>query len=206
MLQVEHYRLGPLDNGVYLVRDPDANECVVVDPSYGSEVLLEDIRAKGLRVAWILNTHAHFDHVVMNALFARETGAPIALHPKERELLADAPLQAEWLGLPPPEPSEATRWIEGGDLIPVGERALVVLETPGHSPGGVTFLGDHFIVCGDALFAGSIGRTDLPGADHDQLLRSIREELIHLPDDTIVYPGHGPATTIGVERRTNPFL
>jgi len=205
--KIETFRVGPLDNGVYLVIDEGTGRAALVDPSFESEPILDAIRARGLRLEWILNTHGHYDHVVKNAFFKRETGALLAIHAADVPLLENMRAQAEWMGIehgedsPPPD-----RLLSDGDLIDLGASHLRVLHTPGHSPGGITFLAGDAAIVGDALFAGSIGRCDLPGGDEGTLLAGIRAKLLTLPDETRVYPGHGPATTIGEEKRTNPFL
>lgn len=206
-LKVETYRVGPMDNGVYLVTDEATNHAALVDPSFESEPILDVIRERGLTLDWILNTHGHYDHVINNALFKRETGAPLAIHAGDLPFLEDMKGQALWLGIehvedsPPPD-----KLLEEGDIVEVGNLQLRVLHTPGHSPGGVTFVVENIAIVGDALFAGGIGRTDLPGGDAETLFNSIRNKLFTLPGDTIVLPGHGPSTTIGHEKRTNPFF
>jgi glyoxylase-like metal-dependent hydrolase (beta-lactamase superfamily II) len=205
-MQVQQYAVGPVDNNTYLVFDSQALEAVVVDPSFDSEAVIDDARSRGLRITAILDTHAHFDHVALNAYFVEQTGASILLHQDDLPLYRSMRQQAQWFGLPAPAVCEPGRLLADGDVVAVGAEELVVLHAPGHSPGGVCFLGDGFVIVGDALFAGSIGRTDLPGGDMDKLLQSIQTRLLTLPDETVVYPGHGPATTIGAERRTNPFV
>jgi glyoxylase-like metal-dependent hydrolase (beta-lactamase superfamily II) len=206
-LKLETFTVGPLGNNVYLVIDDATNHAALVDPSFESEPILDLIRERGLQLDWILNTHAHYDHVVNNAYCKRETGAPLAIHPADVPLLENMAGQAAWMGIahgedsPPPD-----RLLEEGDIVEVGQLQLRVLHTPGHSPGGITFLVADAAIVGDALFAGGIGRYDLPGADGRTLLHAIRTKLLTLPDTTRVFPGHGPATTIGEEKRTNPFF
>jgi glyoxylase-like metal-dependent hydrolase (beta-lactamase superfamily II) len=199
--------VGPLDNGVYLVVDEATKATALVDPSFESEPILEEIRARELRLEWILNTHGHYDHVVNNAYFKRETGAPLAIHPADVPFLEGMEQQARWMGIPHREDSPPPdRLLREGEEIEVGSLRLRVVHTPGHSPGGVAFLVGEAAIVGDSLFAGSIGRWDLPGGDEGTLLESIRTRLLTLPDATRVYPGHGPATTIGEERQSNPYL
>ncbi len=205
-LVVEAFRVGPMDNGSYLVYCDGTKEAAVVDPSYDSLVILDRVRELGLNVRWILNTHAHFDHVVENAAFVRETGATLAIHSGELPLLQSLDVQASMFGVEAPEYVEPGHLLSSGEQVPVGKGSLEVRMTSGHSPASVSFVGPGFVICGDALFSGSIGRTDFPGCSHDTLLASIRSELLSLPDETVVYPGHGPATTIGHERTRNPFL
>lgn len=206
-MKVETYRVGPMDNGVYLVIDEATQHAALVDPSFESEFILDIIRERGLTLDWILNTHGHYDHVINNAFFKRETGALLAIHASDVPFLENMRGQAMWLGIkhvedsPPPD-----RLLEEGDVVPVGNLHLRVRHTPGHSPGGITFVVENVALVGDVLFAGGIGRTDLPGGDAETLFHSIRTQLFTLPDETIVLPGHGPSTTIGHEKRTNPFL
>lgn len=190
----------------YLLWDPDSLEAVVVDPGDVSEDLLAMVGSNGLRVTWIVNTHAHVDHAAGNKRLQEFTGAGLALHPKDKDLLEHLDVQARMF-LYPCEPSpEPSRWLKEAETLSVGAFSLKVLETPGHSPGSVSLLGEGFVVVGDALFAGSIGRTDLPGGSFETLIASIQEKLLVLEDDIVVLPGHGPETRIGRERRFNPFL
>jgi hydroxyacylglutathione hydrolase len=205
-MRVIAYTVGPLDNNTCVVLDADSGEAVIVDPSFESARIWHDVERNGWKLVAVLNTHAHLDHVVENALFVERSGAPLALHAGELPILHSLPLQAARFGVETPRSVEPARLLADGDSIAIGNGALRVLHTPGHTPGGISFLGKGFVIAGDVLFAGSIGRTDLPGGDMNQLLNTIRSRLLSLPDETVVYPGHGPQTTIGRERRTNPFL
>jgi hydroxyacylglutathione hydrolase len=205
-MRVLKYRLGPLENNTYIIVDEEGGHAVIVDPSFDSVPLWNEIEANGWKLDWVLNTHAHIDHVVEDAYFVEKSGAPLALHPDDLELLHALPNQAAWMGMETPKQIDPAHLMTDGEVISFGECDLKVVCTPGHSAGSVSFIGDTFAVVGDALFAGSIGRTDLPGGNQEQLLDAIRNRLLVLPDDTIVYAGHGPETTIGHERRTNPFL
>jgi glyoxylase-like metal-dependent hydrolase (beta-lactamase superfamily II) len=205
-MRVIRYNLGPLDNNTYLMIDDDSAEAAIVDPSFDSRFLWDEIRSAGWHLRYVLNTHAHIDHVVENAYFVRESGAPLALHPEDQPLLDAMEMQAAWLGMPAPEVVPPTIALRHGDEIALGSGVLKVVHTPGHSPGHVSFLGPDFAIVADVLFRGSIGRTDLPGGNYEQLIASIERELLVLSDDTVVYPGHGETTTIGDERRDNPFL
>jgi hydroxyacylglutathione hydrolase len=205
-MAIRRYSLGPMDNNTYLIVDEATHEAALVDPSFDSEPILSDIRADGLYLRYILNTHAHFDHIIGNAYYAEQTGAPIALHRLDLELLRALPEQGRMFGFavtPSPDP---TIFLEDGTTLMLGETPIQVLFTPGHAPGHVTFLVDNIAIAGDCLFHGSIGRTDLPGASLQTLLHSIRTGLLTLPDETQVLPGHGALTTIGAERQTNPYL
>lgn len=158
------------------------------------------------RIAGIWLTHAHLDHILGVAEIHAATGAPIHLHPADRALYDELPQQGLWLGLRLARPPAPQYQLQHGQELRLGDTAVLVRHAPGHSPGHVCFVVPGAVLCGDVLFEGSIGRTDLPGGDYDTLMESIRRELLGLPDETRVYPGHGAATTIGRERRTNPFL
>jgi hydroxyacylglutathione hydrolase len=206
MLKVTTYNVGPLDNNTYLLVDEATSQAAIVDPSFDSAKIWDDITAQGLKLVWVLNTDAHIDHVVENALFVERSGAPLALHPDDLPLLEAMPMQANWLGMEPPRHAQPSHLLADNETINIGESVVTVAITPGHSPGSVSFIGEGWVIAGDALFAGSVGRTDLPGGNSATLLNAIQTRLMTLPDDTIVYPGHGSSTTIGHERRTNPFL
>lgn len=182
----------------------EADEVLVVDPGEAAPEVLRAIEGRTVRA--IVNTHAHADHCGGNAELVRRTGAPLLCHGQDLPLLRTIEQQGMMFGVPFPPSPEPDRLLEEGDTVEVGSARLRVLHTPGHSPGHIVLVGDGFVITGDVLFAGSIGRTDLPGGSYEQLLQSIRDKLMPLPDETVVYSGHGPATTIGEERRTNPFL
>jgi hydroxyacylglutathione hydrolase len=200
-----------IPNGVfaencYLVIDEESAECAVVDPGEEAGLILHKIEQEGVRAVGIWVTHAHLDHVMGVARVRAATGAPVWLHPADRPLYDRVSQQAVAFGLraeqpPPPDSS----WSHG-DVARVGRLTFSVRHTPGHSPGSVALVGEGVVFSGDVLFQGSIGRTDLPGGDFGTLIGSIERELLVLPDATIVYSGHGPQTTIGAERRSNPFL
>jgi len=197
---------GQFAQNCYLVADPGTGAVAVVDPGEEWERILAEVGRRGWRVSGIWLTHAHVDHVLGVAGVKQATGAPILLHPLDRPLYDGLPEQGRWMGLdlmPPPVPDAELR---AGGTVSVGDCRFEVRHTPGHSPGSVTFVGYGVALCGDALFAGSVGRTDLPGGDHDVLIDSIHEELLSLPGTTRVLSGHGPETTIAAERATNPFL
>jgi len=190
----------------YLVIDEAAAVCAVIDPGEEADLILHKIAAASARPTAIWITHAHLDHVMGVSRVRRETAAPVYLHAADRELYDHAVQQGLAFGVavdPPPLPDGT---LAAGDTVRVGQLEFTVRHAPGHSPGSVCLVGEGVAFTGDVLFAGSIGRTDLPGGDFDTLLRSIERELLTLPDSTIVYSGHGPETTVGHERRTNPFL
>ncbi len=209
-LQVVHFTLGPVATNTYLLADPATKMAVVVDPAWEGHLLHKAAEGRGWQVTAIWLTHAHFDHFggVVGLVDTSREPIPVALHP------ADMPIWrskggARLFGLghfdPGPEPSLE---LEDGMQLRLGEHTLEVRHTPGHSPGHVIFV-DHAgrqVFCGDLIFYDGVGRTDLPGGDWDTLVRSIRERVLDLPDDYTLLPGHGPQTTVGRERRANPFL
>jgi glyoxylase-like metal-dependent hydrolase (beta-lactamase superfamily II) len=206
-LAIQAYRCGRLDNGVYVLYDPSLGTAVVVDPSFESEPALAFITERNLRLEAIVNTHGHFDHVAGNAVFhAHAPKALTYLHPADVALAATAPEQAAFFSMTaPPAPPPNRQLLEGQDVILAGVR-WQVLHVPGHSAGSVCLYSEGVLIAGDVLFRGSVGRTDLPGGDGQLLLVGIRSKVLTLPDETVVYPGHGPITTLGWERRSNPFL
>lgn len=197
---------GAFQENCYIVSDPDTRDAVLVDP--GEEVDLFTRRIEyerlNLRAVWL--THAHLDHIAGVARVVELTEVPVYLHPDDRPLYDGVEQQGAWLGVGAERPPPPNHDLAHGDKLDVGTCTFEVRHVPGHSPGGVAFVGGGLVISGDALFDGSIGRTDLPGGDGNTLLASIREQLMTLPDETVVYSGHGPETTIGHERRTNPFL
>jgi glyoxylase-like metal-dependent hydrolase (beta-lactamase superfamily II) len=202
-----------LENGAfaencYVVGDRASGDAVLVDPGEDAALFLRRLAAERYRLTAIWITHAHLDHILGVRAVVAHTPVPIYLHPADRALYDRLPEQAAlWFDASsiqaPPPPDHA---LAHGDTVRVGAFDFEVRHVPGHSPGSVAFVGHGSAIVGDALFAGSIGRTDLPGGDTDTLLASIADRLLTLPDDTIVHPGHGPATTVGRERATNPFL
>ncbi len=198
--------VGPLQVNCFILADEKTKDAVVIDPGDDAGDILKIIKEKGLTVRYIVNTHGHFDHVGANKAVKDATGAEILMHEADAPLLADAADQAIVFGMRVDHPPRPDRFVGDGDVITAGEVSLKVLNTPGHSPGGISLLEQGMVFTGDALFAGSIGRTDFPGGDLLTLLRSIKMNLMTLPDETKVFSGHGPASTIGDERTENPFL
>lgn len=192
----------------YLVACEETGEAAVIDPGGEAERILKAVAERQLKVRYIINTHGHIDHVGANGRVKEATGAQILIHAADAPYLLDERRNL-LLYLPEARGSlaPADRTLEEGEVISLGTTVrLTVLHTPGHTPGGICLVGDGLIFTGDTLFAGSIGRTDLPGGSYAELLRSIREKLLVYPDETIIYPGHGPSSTLGAERATNPFL
>ena len=210
--------VGWLQCNCSVVGDPETREAIVIDPGDEVDRILEIINRHGLTVRAILNTHAHIDHVGGVQKMQQATGAPVLMHPEDLELYRALERQAQWIGIPtPPEVVEVDGFLREGDAVRWGGFVAWVMHTPGHTHGSVclylpadsapeTVVEPGKLFAGDTLFAGSIGRTDLWGGSFDQIMRSLHLKLLALPDDTIVFPGHGPATTIGEERESNPFL
>lgn len=204
---LEGFPVGPVGANCYLFGDDATHEIFVIDPGDEPDRILAAVRRLNARVTAIVNTHGHFDHVQGVDAVRRAAHAPFMIHEDERVVLEQGPARARVLfGMDLPPSPMPDRWLREGDQIQVASLTLTVRHTPGHSPGGVCLVGDGLAFVGDTLFAGSIGRTDLPGADHETLLASIARVLLPLPDDTVCYPGHGPETTIGEEKRSNPFV
>jgi hydroxyacylglutathione hydrolase len=201
----------PIPNGqfaenCYLVFEPGHADTVLVDPGEEPELFLAEADRLGRTITAIWITHAHVDHISGVRAVHEATGAPVHLHPDDRPLYENLPQQGLWFGLRLPAPPAPEVALTHGQRLGIGGTELEVRHVPGHSPGHVCFVGAGFVLGGDVLFQGSIGRTDLPGGDYPTLIAGIRRELLTLPDSTVVHPGHGPSTTIGEERRTNPFL
>jgi len=210
MIDARTFTVGPVQENCYVVRPRDGERAVVIDPGEEAPRLLGAIEQLGVTVEAILLTHTHFDHVGAVAPLARATGAPVYCPELERGVLADIMSFVPWPGFGPFESWEAEELVAGGERLELAGLAFDVVSTPGHSPGHVTYAlaGEEppALFSGDVLFRGSIGRTDLPGADHATLLRSIAALLDAYPDEATVYPGHMGITTLGAERAGNPFL
>ncbi len=197
---------GAFAENCYILVDRDAGDAVIVDPGEEADLFLRRIATERVTLKAVWLTHSHADHILGVASVIEATGVPLYLHPEDRPLYDALPEQSAWLGLKPSTPPSPDQPLADGMRLSLGGLDFEVRHVPGHTPGHVAFVGHGVAVVGDALFAGSIGRTDLPGGDTKTLLASIRGKLLTLPDETVVYPGHGPQTTIGRERRTNPFL
>jgi glyoxylase-like metal-dependent hydrolase (beta-lactamase superfamily II) len=204
-VEVHGLPVGPLESNCYLVIDPATKKALLIDPGADPEKIFVWCAVYEAQVVQILNTHGHGDHIGANGILKERFGAPIAIHPLDAACLPDAFTNLSAYFEPVTSPP-ADILLVGGQLIDWEGPPVRVLETPGHSPGSVSFLGDGWVICGDVLFRGSIGRTDFPRCDFVALQKSLREQLMSLPPETVVYPGHGPATTIGYERENNPFL
>lgn len=198
--------LGPLDNNTYLITCDATRETAVVDVGFEAEAVIAAVREHDLNVRWLLGTHAHYDHAAGMLEVQREVGGVYALHPADFPLLAVLSEQGRMFGFPPAEPPEVGFELAEGQRIPLGESELEVMFTPGHAPGHVVFRHGSTLWSGDVLFRESVGRTDLPGGSWPDLVRSIQSRLFALPGDVRCLPGHGPVTTIGHEKRHNPFV
>ena len=201
---LEMFTTGPLATNSYIIGSQKDNEIALIDPGLDTMSILDVIKDKEWELKAIVDTHGHFDHTFAN--FKKKTSAKLFIHRDDLPLLKKGPEQAGRWGFPSPEYIEPDVLLKGGDSVDIGEISLEVVHTPGHTPGGMSLTANGIAVVGDTLFAGSIGRTDFEGGDMDTLMSSIKGKLMTLPDDTVVYPGHGPDTTIGHERETNPFI
>jgi len=200
--------LGPLLANAYLIGDESTREAVVVDPGQDPGPFVARLRDEGWRVRGLVCTHAHFDHIGGAARLKHVTGAPVFMHADDQDQYDHLNLQAQWLGMPAPPRTEVDANPKEGDTLTLGGVAMHVLHTPGHTQGSVALYipAEGLLIGGDTLFRDSIGRTDLPGGDAKQILKSIRTKLLVLPEETRVICGHGPETTIGREKELNPFL
>jgi hydroxyacylglutathione hydrolase len=207
---LETFPVGPLHCNCTILGDETTREAMVVDPGDNIPEILSRLQKHGLTLRQIVVTHAHIDHVGGAAQLRKLTGAPVIMNQQDLGLLGMMQMQAGWLGVPTPEVAPPDASAEDGLAVGLATLPAQVLHTPGHTPGSICLLfhfnDQHLLLAGDTLFAGSIGRTDLPGGDGQQILRSLRDRLLVLPDATRVVPGHGPETTIGEERQSNPFL
>jgi len=200
--------VGPFASNCYIVGSSSTKEGMIIDPGAEAETILRTVQQMGLSISLIVATHAHMDHVGAIHSVKEKTNAEFALHEAEKGFAFAAPMRMlTSLGLTPVKsPPQPDRLLEDGDKIDIGDLHFEVLHTPGHSSGGISLSGHGVVFSGDTLFNFGIGRTGFPGCSHELLMKSIREKLMVLTDETIVYPGHGPSTTIGDQRQGNPFL
>lgn len=204
-MKIDWRTVGAFQENSYLVVDPATNRSVLIDPGAEADQLVAMVRSSSSTLEAIWLTHAHIDHIGAIAALKRVWDVPVYLHPADLPLYNRAAMQAAVYGLPFEQPPVPERELADGSVVSVGLLDFEVLHVPGHAPGHVAFVGHGCMLGGDLLFAGSIGRTDLPLSNPDQMTESL-ERAAALPEDTVVYPGHGPATSIGQERATNPFL
>lgn len=197
--------VGPIMANCFIVGCEHTREAVVIDPGAEADKILMALAQLKLTVKYILNTHGHFDHVGANRRLKDATGAELLIHPLDAPMLSRLSASAAAWGMSAEDSPKPDRTLADGDTVSFGNITLKVLHTPGHTPGGISFCTDGYVFVGDTLFAGSIGRTDFPGGDYDTLITSIHNKLFPLGDDIKVLTGHGPETTIGQEKRFNPF-
>ena len=203
---IKKLEVGPIMANCFILGCEKTKEAAVVDPGDDADRILMALAQAELKVKYLINTHGHFDHVGANKRMKEATGADIACHPDDEPMLVELSKSAAMFGLSAENSPPADILLKDGDEISFGEITLKVIHTPGHSPGGICLYTAGHLFAGDTLFMGSIGRTDLPGGDYDTLISSIKTKLLDLPEDTMVYTGHGPETGIGNEKRMNPFL
>jgi hydroxyacylglutathione hydrolase len=211
MLTVKSFEFSPIQENTYILYN-EFNECIIIDPGcyYDAEKeeMVAFITQNKLNPKMLLNTHCHLDHVFGNKMVAEKYGLTLQIHQNEKQVLDFAPTSGLMYNIPFDNYEGDFIYLNEGDSIFLGEDKLSILLTPGHSPGSLSFYcaKNNFVISGDVLFKNSVGRSDLPGGNHNQLIKSIKEKLLVLPVQTIVYSGHGPATTIGEEEKNNPFL
>lgn len=211
MLTVQSFTFNPVQENTYVVYN-DKKECCIIDPGcyFASEEqeLKSYIVNNGLQPVYLLNTHCHLDHIFGNRFVSKTFGLELYMHRLDKPVLEYGPVSGQMWQLPFDNYDGPLHFLEEGDVVKLGEDELRILFTPGHSPGSISFYNqpEKFIISGDVLFQGSIGRTDLPGGDFETLEESIKRKMYTLPADVIVYSGHGPSTTIGDEMKTNPFV
>ena len=203
---IKKLEVGPIMANCFILGCESTKEAVVIDPGDDADRILMELAKSELNVKYLINTHGHFDHVGANKRMKEVTGAQLAIHPDDEPMLNELSHSASMFGLSADNSPPADILLKDGDEITFGEITLKVIHTPGHSKGGICLYTEGHLFAGDTLFAGSIGRTDLPGGDYDTLILNIKQKLLAFDDKTIVYPGHGPETTIGKERDSNPFL
>jgi len=211
MITIKRLVFNPFRENTYVISD-DTRECLIVDPGCQEpeeqDLLLAHFEENDLKPVKIVNTHCHIDHILGTAFLHDQFQLPFLIHPSEQPLLTASIAQGEFFGLEVQTPPEPTGFLNEGDTVTFGDSMFEVIHIPGHSPGGIVLLNrdQQCLFSGDVLFQGSIGRTDLPGGDYDSLVSSIRQKLLILDPEVRVYPGHGPDTTIGIEKQSNPFF
>ncbi len=211
MINIETFVFNPFQENTYILYD-HSGDCIIIDAGCQDQdekdQLVDYLDEHGFKPVKLVNTHCHVDHILGVAFLAKKYNLPFYMHPAERSLFSHSRTQADFFGLSLELPPEPEGFLHDGDLLDFGESSLELIHIPGHSPGGILFHSPEqkFLISGDVLFRQSIGRTDLPGGDYDSLVNGIRNKLMSLDPDTRVYPGHGPHTSIGEEKESNPFL
>jgi len=203
---IEQLELDPFGSNCYVVGDESSKEGIIIDPGAGADLILEKVEELELEIKFIMLTHGHMDHIGALKEVKEATGAEIAIHTDDARFLQMEPSSGAIFHHPPQTPPPPDRLLKGGDSIEISNLRFLVLHTPGHTPGGICLLGEGVVFSGDTLFNFGIGRTDMAGGSYSQLMNSIHTKLMVLPDNTVVYSGHGPKTTVGIERQWNPFL
>ena len=205
-MKIIQMEVGSLGTNCYIAYCENTKKAVIIDPGGDAAKILAAVSREGLSVEAIINTHGHADHVLANVKVQEATGAPLWIHSADADMLGSGSRNLSAFLGGATSCGTADRLLADGEVLPVGEFSLTALHTPGHTPGGISLLFDKTVFVGDTLFAESIGRTDFPGGSYSQLINSIKTKLMSLDDEVKAYPGHGPATTIGWERRQNPFI
>ena len=198
--------VGPLSVNCYIFACEKTHQAAIVDPGDEADQILSVVKKLDCRVKYILLTHGHIDHLSQIPILKNKLKAEFLMHEQDIPLVQSASTQAALFGLPDPGDLKPDRFLNDGDIIHLGELTIQVIHSPGHSPGSITFQVNQKLFVGDLIFNGSIGRTDLPGGDYSQIIESIQKKIFTLPDSVEIYPGHGPATTVGIEKNTNPFF
>lgn len=199
--------VGAMDSNCYIIGDQETREGIVIDPGAEAKRILKKVDSLGLKIIAIVLTHGHVDHIGALAEVQEATGAEVWIHAEDAPQLTDANKNLSIYVGPKMSVKKADRLLQDGDILKVGNLEVEVIHTPGHTRGGISLkCGPDILITGDTLFAGSVGRSDFPGGSHSQLIASIKNKLLKFPDETMVYPGHGPASTIGEEKQHNPFL
>jgi len=205
-MKIETIPVSSFAMNCYLIVDPESGEAIYIDPGADSDLLIEKILSRKLDLKFVINTHCHVDHTAEVSNVINYFKVPFYIHKGDLSLLDNLQEQGNFFGLNVRETPKISDFVEEGNSFEFGKLTASILHTPGHSPGGISVKIEDSVFVGDCLFMDSIGRTDLPGGDYNQLITSIKTKLLTLDDSTIVYPGHGPSTTIGRERENNPFL
>ncbi len=210
MINIKSFEFNPFSENTYVLSD-ESGECIIIDPGCLTAEERDDVTGyisnQNLKIVKLVNTHCHIDHVLGNAFIKRKYGVELIIHQLDQPTLEAVQIYAPVYGFNNYEPSQADQFFEEGDEVNFGTSTLEILFVPGHAPGHVVLINEsqEFCIGGDVLFKESIGRTDLPGGNHEQLIQNIHEKMFALENDVIVYPGHGPTTTIGYEKMHNPF-
>ena len=198
--------VGPLAENCLIVGCEKTKIGAIIDPGDEAPVILKSVEELGLKIKYILLTHGHVDHLAEVQKIKDKLNTEFLMHEADSFLVQNASIQAAMFGLPDPGNPKPDRYLADGDTISVGELTIKVLHTPGHSPGSITFFVNDKLIVGDLIFSGSIGRTDLPGGNYEQLIKSVETNIFTFPDSTQIFPGHGHCTTVGTEKAANPFF